>query len=95
VVHFDVSLELKLLMLFEVILHCVLATNNILNASIAMLLEKRKMVFCIREVLLDLFKAHIRAINQTQQPCVVGNDCGDGGSLCHFQFSFKVERLGP
>jgi hypothetical protein len=78
-------------MICEVVFHCVLATNNILNTSIAMFLEKRKMVFCIREVLLDLFKAHVSPINQTQQKCVVGNDCGDGGGLFHFNSPFRLK----
>jgi len=77
-------LKLKLLMLCEVVLHCVLTTNNVLNTSIAMFFKKRKMVFCIREMLLDLFKTHVRAINQTQQPCVVCNNCGYGSNFIHF-----------
>jgi len=75
-------LKMKFLMLLETILHGLLALNCILNANVtALIAAKGQYPLGFRPMLFDLFKTHVGAINQTQNPCVICNDCGKSGGF--------------
>jgi hypothetical protein len=80
----DLCLKLKLLVLLEAILHGILAFNCVLNADVTALIATEGQVpLGLGPMLFDIFKAHVRAINQAQNPSAIRNDCGKNCGCIH------------